>query len=221
MAERRAAAIVSSSGVGAGVGDGLGVGPGVAGDDGAAEERGDGVGAGVAVAVGAAVGAPVAVAVVGVGVSVSVVGSAVSAGPVGSAVGVSVSAGRVGWAVGVSVSVAPVGAGASVSVEVGDEAKLAAGVALSEGVALGLGNAAVELANSVGVNAVGVSDGDAEGVADAPGTGRDASDCGTGLGWIRKSDPLSLVCTRLPPEPPGLRSMLDLAGGAGATAPST
>jgi hypothetical protein len=207
----------------------------VAGDDGAAEERGDGVGVEVAVAVGAAVGAPVAVEPVAVAVAVAVavepvavavepvaaVGSAVSARPVDSAVGVSVSAGPVGWAVGVSVSVAPVGAGASVWAEAGDEARMAAGVALSEGVALGLGNGAVVLANSVGVDAVGVSDGDAEGASDAPGTGRDASDCGTGLGWIRKSDPLSLVSTRLPPEPPGLRSMLDLAGGAGATAPST
>src|SRR5664280_1643908 len=43
----------------------------------------------------------------------------------------------------------------------------------------------------------------------------------TGLGCTSQSAPLSLVSSQLPSAPPGRRSMLARAGGAGATEPST
>jgi hypothetical protein len=59
------------------------------------------------------------------------------------------------------------------------------------------------------------------GVAVAPLVGVDDNDCGIGLGWRNQSERLSFVSTVLPSGPPGLRSRLDFAGGAGATFPST
>jgi hypothetical protein len=64
---------------------------------------------------------------------------------------------------------------------------------------------------------VGVGVGVGFGVTD----GADPNGWGVGLDWTNQSAALSLVSTPLPADPPGRRSMLDFAGGAGAAAPST
>lgn len=81
-----------------------------------------------------------------------------------------------------------------------------------------------DVAVSVGVgpgDIVTVATAVAEGVADGPGTGVEASDCGIGLGCTNQSARLSLLSRVLPLDPPGRRSMLDFAGGAGAAVAST
>jgi hypothetical protein len=98
-----------------------------------------------------------------------------------------------------------VGASVSAAVPLGLSARLSVGLALA--LELGVGD-------SSGV-------GDSRGVGDGPGTGREASDCGTGLDCTNQSALLSLVSTVLPLAPPGKRSRLDVAGGTGATVPST
>jgi len=60
-----------------------------------------------------------------------------------------------------------------------------------------------------------------DGSAERPGAGAEARDCGIGFDCTNQSDRLSFVSWVLPAVPPGKRSMLDLAGGAGAADPST
>lgn len=69
---------------------------------------------------------------------------------------------------------------------------------------------------------LGESLGLALGLGLEPGVGRAgaARFSGTGAGLIDQSIALSFVSKTLPREPPGPRSMLDPAGGAGATAVS-
>jgi hypothetical protein len=135
---------------------------------------------------------------VGVGLGDGV-GAGVGVG-VGTGVGVGVGAG-VGVAVGVGSGVA-VGSGVGTGLGVGG----AVGAELGVGVGLGVGN---------GV-AVGVGTGEPPG----SGVGGDARFWGVGtVTW--KSAALSFVSEPLPPNPPGSRSRLDPAAGAGAATPST
>jgi hypothetical protein len=128
-----------------------------------------------------------------VGAGVSKTPEAVGAG-VGSAVGSGdVRSGAVGWAVAVGRGI--VGSGA---------------VGPTVPASLGLSAAVVTVATTLMV-----------GMAVATLVGVDASDCGIGFGWRNQSELLSFVSTVLPSGPPGLRSRLDFAGGAGATFPST
>src|SRR5437868_4129351 len=83
------------------------------------------------------------------------------------------------------------------------------GVGLGDGVAVGLG---VGVAPGVRVGA---------GVGDGGTTGGDARFCGIGLARTAQSKTLLFVSVLLPEVPPGLRSMLEPAGGAAAGVPST
>ena len=174
---------------------------------------------GTGVAVGAAVGTGVSV---GAGVGVAV-GSAVGSG-VGASVGTGVGTG-VGASVGVG-SMVGVGDGSSVGAAVGS----AVGAVVGEGVSVGTGAVADGVAlgatvgNGVSVAAgesVGVAAGVVVGVAPGAGTGGAAIDCGFGDAWVNQSTAFEFVSVVLPLRPPGLRSMLEPAAGAGAGEPST
>jgi hypothetical protein len=160
---------------------------------------------GVEVAVGAEVGAGVGASDAGG----SVAGGSVAVGSWGvGSWGVGVGGGVVGSAVGVrdGDSVAP-------GVAVGPVESVAAGGGVGVAEAIWVGSLSVE-----GVE-VGAAVG--AGVGVGIGAGVEASDWGTGLDWTNQSDLLSLVSCVLPADPPGSRSMLDFAGGAGAAEPST
>jgi hypothetical protein len=136
----------------------------------------------------------------GLGVGPAVAGAAVDEGVETTAVGVAVATGDVsGGAVGVAVATGDVSGGA-------------AGVAVATG------------SDASAVSPVGEVDSDRlelGGEVEAPGVGDESSDCGTGFGWTSQSARLSFVSSRLPSVPPGRRSMLDRAAGAGAGEPST
>ena len=97
--------------------------------------------------------------------------------------------------------------GDGVGVAVGD------GVAVGASVAVGAG-----VDNSVGVE---VTVGVGVGVGVGPGAGAEPRDWAIGFDCTNQSVLLSFVSWMFPAEPPGKRSMLDLAGGAGAADPST
>jgi len=178
--------------IGVGVGVGAGVGVGIGVGVGAGVGVGLGVGAGVGAGVGFGLGVGVGVGV-GAGVGVGV-GAGVEAGD-GVGVGVGVGAG-----VGVGVGV---GAGVGAGVEAGD------GDGVGNGVGLGVGVAC------------GVADADGEGDGPEAGVGAAARFCGVGDVRTTKSSEFSFVSVPFPSAPPGSRSMLDPAAGAGATVPST
>ena len=139
--------------------------------------------------------------------------------------------GEGGGVSGVAVSVAP-------AVHAGDERALGVGVDAAYGVSVGDGAGLPGAGGSDG-GSDAVSDGGSDGgsLADEPGAGVDVvstdgaaegpdggalpNGWGLGFGCTNQSDPLSLVSRVFPADPPGRRSMLDLAGGAGAGDPST
>jgi hypothetical protein len=129
------------------------------------------------------------------------------------------------------------GLGVRDGLELGDRVGVATGVGLAEalgisdglaeGVADGLGEsdgAGVRLGEG---SSLGVAEGEGEplGVADIEGEGEAigvaAAFCGSGAARVTKSPMLSLVSCPDPAEPPGNRSRLDPAGGAGAGVPSS
>ncbi len=116
----------------------------------------------------------------------------------------------IGMGVGAGVAIG-VGVGGAVGVGSGVAVGVGSGVAVGSGVGVGLG---VGSGDGVGPS-VGV------GVAPGAGTGGAADDCGLGTTVRTQSAALSLVSIPFPPLPPGRRSTLDPAGGAGATVPST
>jgi hypothetical protein len=103
--------------------------------------------------------------------------------------------------------------GAAESVGNGEMVGSGEGVAVGSLVQIGV---EVEVSVAVGV-AVEVGAGELVGA----GTGVEMSDCGTGFGCTAQSEVLSFESTQLPSMPPGRRSRLDRAGGAGTTEPST
>jgi hypothetical protein len=130
----------------------------------------------------------------------------------------SVGAGEAPVGVGVGLAV-----GDAVWLEVGEAETLGAAVAGAEsdgaepkgaGEGISVGSPAVEVEVAVEIGVV-------EGGLVGAGTGAEASDCGTGFDRTTQSEALLLVSSQLPDVPPGRRSRLDWAGGAGATAPST
>jgi hypothetical protein len=148
---------------------------------------------------------------------------------------------------GVGIAV-PVGSTGAVSVDEDVEAGVGVGVSNGVGVGIGVGDVVgVTDGEDVGVGPemvvdagvgpevrVGVGEpegsvrlGEAvpsvvvEGDAEGPGTGVETSDCGTGFGCTNQSAQLLSVSCVFPFDPPGRRSMLDFAGGAGAAIPST
>ena len=128
--------------------------------------------------------------------------------------------GRPGRAVGVGVGVAAgVGAGVGVGVGVGPSvSRSASGSASASGVAVGVG-VGVGVGDRRGRRVgVGVGVGVGTGVGPGPGTGAADIDCGEGTAWTIQSATLSFVSIPLPAEPPGNRSRLEPAGGAGAAA---
>ena len=101
----------------------------------------------------------------------------------------------------------------------------------SVGVAIGVGSA---VSDGVGVIVLlGTGGGDADGTGEFPtvlvgegvgvpvGVGAQARFCGTGTTRAIQSDAFSFVSIRLPPAPPGRRSMLLPVPGAAAALPST
>jgi hypothetical protein len=132
---------------------------------------------------------------------------------VGVAVGVGLG---VGIRLGVGVDVG-VGAGVAAGVGVGGGVGAGVGVAVGAGVADGEG---VGIRVGVGV-ATGVADADGEGDGPEGGVGVAARFCGVGDVRTAKSSEFSLVSVPFPSAPPGSRSMLEPAAGAGATVPST
>ncbi len=137
-----------------------------------------------------------------------------------------------GSTVGDAVAVG-VGDGVGVGVGEGDGVGLAVGVGEGVGPGLGVGLGVV-LAVGVGVG-VGVGGGLAVGVAVGDGAGLDvglgvglptgigaaARFCGFGDPWTRKSAALSFESIPLPAAPPGRRSPLEPAAGAGMAVVST
>ena len=115
---------------------------------------------------------------------------------------------------GVGVVVGP-GVGAGVDVGVGDAVGVGVGVGLGDGDSVGIG---VRL--GVGV-ATGLADADGDGDGPEGGVGAAARFCGVGDIRTAKSSEFSFVSVPFPGVPPGSRSMLDPAAGAGATVPST
>ncbi len=88
------------------------------------------------------------------------------------------------------------------------------GVGSAVGVVVGSG-----VGDAVG-SGVGVGTGVGVGSGVAPGTAGEPVFCGFGVA-TNQSSAFSFVSTPFPPAPPGRRSRLDDAGGAGATVPST
>jgi hypothetical protein len=169
----------------------------------------------VELAVGVAVGLGVAVAeAIGLGVPVGLGVAVAEAIGLGVPVGLGVA---VAEAIGLGV---PVGLGVAVAEAIELGVPVGLGVAVAEAIGLGSG-VVVSSGVVVGTEVGAVSCESVEGVAEGPGTGLEASDCGMGLGWMNQSTRLLFVSWVLPPDPPGRRSMLDFAGGAGATDPST
>jgi len=232
--ERAAAIEIGPEGCPLADDDATGLARAVAVGDGVAARVAVGVVVGVAVALGveAIVGFAVAVGV-GVGVAVGfavTVGVAVGDGVCGGVVvAVGVAAGvPVGVPLGVSVWV-EVGSGIEIGAGVGPSVDSGEAVAVDSGVPSGAGDEAnvgvgCSVPGSVAgglADAVAVGTPTGEGEAVGPGAGEEARDCGTGFGWMNQSERLSFVSRVLPARPPGRRSRLDFAGGAGATAPST
>jgi hypothetical protein len=101
-------------------------------------------------------------------------------------------------------------------------------VAIASVVAVGDGGTTLgaTLADAAAVGLGIATEGDAaglDGTGDALATGTAAAErfCGDGRTWTNQSAALSFVSTPFPAAPPGRRSMLDEAAGAGADAPST
>jgi hypothetical protein len=143
--------------------------------------------------------------------------SAIARGPgtgVGVGVGVGVGSGvGVGARVGLGVGVG-VGGGVGVGAGVGATVGVGAGVGATVGVGVGLGaTVGVALGDELG-------DGTAVGLGPGPGAGGAARFWGLGVATT-KSAALTFVSVPFPAEPPGSRSMLDPAAGAGAAVPST
>ena len=114
---------------------------------------------------------------------------------------------------GLDVGVAD-GAGGA---DAGGEADGGPGVGQTSGVQVGFGDA---LGSGVPLGAavdVGVEDGDGVWTGD----GGAARFCGDGVAWMSRSSVLSFVSVVFPDGPPGRRSRLDPAAGAGAGVPST
>ncbi len=129
--------------------------------------------------------------------------------PIGVTTGVGVGVG-VGLGVGVGV-----GLGVTTGVGVGLGVGMGVGVGVGVGVGLGVTTGVGE---GVAAGGVGVGVGVGPGL---PGTVGEARFCGFGSGWTSQSARFTLVSTPFPAVPPGDRSRLDPAAGAGAAAPST
>jgi len=143
--------------------------------------------------------------------------SAIGIGCTGSGLGDGVGDGVGDW-LGVAKGV---GLAGSVGVADGLADGLADGVADGVGESVGAG---VRLGEG---SSLGVAEGEDDplGVAEIEGDGEAigaaAVFCGSGAARVAKSPMLSLVSCPDPAEPPGNRSRLDLAGGAGAGVPSS
>ena len=124
----------------------------------------------------------------------------------------------IGPGVGVAVGV---GVGTAVGTGVGAGVGVGVGVGVGSAVGLGLGLGGEGAGTGGDVDGPGDNAGVGVGVGLGVGVGAAARFCGTGALFTVQSARLLFVSSPLPADPPGRRSRLEPATGAGAAVPST